>query len=68
MLAMLDTLAKNAHNARVNWFHAAEHSDVHAFADEVNHLGEQLQGFERHVWYRTPPKAAVQKLNSIAKG
>ncbi|WBM71652.1 NO-inducible flavohemoprotein [Buttiauxella sp. WJP83] len=54
MLAMLDTLAKNAHSAQVNWFHAAEHGDVHAFADEVNQLGEQLPRFERHVWYRTP--------------
>lgn len=54
MLAMLDTLAKNAHSAQVNWFHAAEHGDVHAFADEVNSLGEQLPRFERHVWYRTP--------------
>jgi nitric oxide dioxygenase len=35
MLAMLDTLAKAQHTAQVNWFHAAENGDVHAFADEV---------------------------------
>ena len=35
MLAMLDTLAKAKHTAQVNWFHAAENGDVHAFADEV---------------------------------
>jgi ferredoxin-NADP reductase len=35
MLAMLDALAKAHHQAQVNWFHAAENGDVHAFADEV---------------------------------
>lgn len=54
MLAMLDTLAKNQHAAQVNWFHAADHSDVHAFADEVTQLGAQLPRFESHVWYREP--------------
>jgi nitric oxide dioxygenase len=39
MLAMLDTLAKAQHQAQVNWFHAAENGDVHAFADEVKALG-----------------------------
>ncbi|SUW62658.1 Nitric oxide dioxygenase [Buttiauxella agrestis] len=54
MLAMLDTLAKTQHAAQVNWFHAADHSDVHAFADEVTLLGAQLPRFENHVWYRQP--------------
>ncbi|KFC79053.1 NO-inducible flavohemoprotein [Buttiauxella agrestis] len=54
MLAMLDTLAKTQHAAQVNWFHAADHSDVHAFADEVTLLGAQLPRFESHVWYREP--------------
>ncbi|MNC45671.1 Flavohemoprotein [compost metagenome] len=54
MLAMLDTLAKTQHAAQVNWFHAADHSDVHAFADEVTLLGAQLPRFESHVWYRQP--------------
>jgi nitric oxide dioxygenase len=39
MLAMLDTLAKAQHPAQVNWFHAAENGDVHAFAEEVKALG-----------------------------
>lgn len=68
MLAMLDTLAKNAHHAPVNWFHAAEHSDVHAFADEVNHLGEQLPGFERHVWYRTPSERCRAEAKFDSEG
>ncbi|MGF7443979.1 hypothetical protein V7P28_08415, partial [Klebsiella michiganensis] len=38
MLAMLDTLAKAQHPAQVNWFHAAENGDVHAFAEEVKAL------------------------------
>ncbi|WP_052282260.1 NO-inducible flavohemoprotein [Kluyvera genomosp. 1] len=54
MLAMLDTLAKSQHPAQVNWFHAAENGEVHAFADEVKALGAQLPHFTSHLWYRTP--------------
>ena len=68
MLAMLDTLAKNDHSAQVNWFHAAEHGDVHAFADEVNHLGEQLPRFERHVWYRTPSESCRAQAKFDSEG
>ncbi|WP_058913215.1 NO-inducible flavohemoprotein [Entomohabitans teleogrylli] len=56
MLAMLDTLAKNRHQPRVNWFHAAENGAVHAFADEVETLGNTLADFSRHVWYRMPDR------------
>jgi len=59
MLAMLDTLAKNHHTAQVNWFHAAENGDVHAFADEVSELGRSLPHFTAHTWYREP--TAVDK-------
>ena len=48
MLAMLDTLAKANHSAQVNWFHAAENGDVHAFADEVKALGATLPRFTAH--------------------
>ncbi|TDX16504.1 nitric oxide dioxygenase [Buttiauxella sp. BIGb0552] len=68
MLAMLDTLAKNDHSAQVNWLHAAEHGDVHAFADEVNHLGEQLPRFERHVWYRTPSESCRAQAKFDSEG
>lgn len=66
MLAMLDTLAKNSHPAQVNWFHAAEHGEVHAFADEVKMLGAQLPRFARHVWYRPPSEndRAAAKFDS----
>ena len=60
MLSMLDTLAKNRHSAQVNWFHAAENGEVHAFADEVNALGAQLPNFTSHLWYRTPTDADRQ--------
>ena len=57
MLAMLDTLAKAGHTAQVNWFHAAENGDVHAFADEVKELGQSLPRFTAHTWYRQPSEA-----------
>lgn len=66
MLAMLDALAKSAHPAQVNWFHAAENGEVHAFADEVHSLGGRLSHFERHVWYRSPSEndRAAAKFDS----
>lgn len=57
MLAMLDTLAKNHHAAQVNWFHAAENGDVHAFADEVKTLAAGLPHFNAYTWYRLPTDA-----------
>lgn len=57
MLAMLDTLAKNHHAAQVNWFHAAENGDVHAFADEVKALAAGLPHFNAYTWYRLPTDA-----------
>lgn len=57
MLAMLDTLSQAKHPAQVNWFHAAESGDVHAFTDEVARLGAQLPAFTSHIWYRVPTDA-----------
>ena len=54
MLAMLDTLAHSGHQAQVNWFHAAENGNVHAFADEVTAHGSKLPKFSAHTWYRIP--------------
>lgn len=59
MLAMLDTLAKEQHTAQVNWFHAAENGDVHAFADEVSELGRTLPRF-------TAPYRTASRLSPIA--
>ncbi|EPS5684727.1 NO-inducible flavohemoprotein [Cronobacter sakazakii] len=57
MLAMLDTLASAQHPAQVNWYHAAESGDVHAFTDEVAQLGAKLPRFTSHIWYRVPTDA-----------
>jgi nitric oxide dioxygenase len=66
MLAMLDTLATSQHSAQVNWFHAAENGDVHAFADEVKTRGDALPRFNAHIWYRQPTAAdrAAQAFDS----
>ena len=57
MLAMLDTLSQSQHGAQVNWFHAAENGDVHAFADEVKVHTARLPRFYAHTWYRQPSGA-----------
>jgi nitric oxide dioxygenase len=54
MLAMLDTLAAANHSAQVNWFHAAENGQVHAFAQDVKTLGATLPRFTSHIWYNKP--------------
>lgn len=54
VLAMLDTLAANAHQAQVNWFHAAENGKAHAFAGEVTSLGARLPRFASHIWFNQP--------------
>lgn len=68
MLAMLDTLAKSSHTAQVNWFHAAENGDVHAFADEVKTLGTSLPRFTAHTWYRQPTDADRQAAAFDSEG
>ena len=68
MLAMLDTLAKAGHTAQVNWFHAAENGDVHAFADEVKELGQSLPRFTAHTWYRQPNEADRAKSQFDSEG
>ncbi|WP_426817696.1 NO-inducible flavohemoprotein [Winslowiella sp. 2C04] len=57
MLAMLHNLADNQHRAAVNWLHAAENGQVHAFRDEVNALGAKLPAFNSHIWYNQPEAA-----------
>ena len=68
MLAMLDTLAKAGHTAQVNWFHAAENGNVHAFADEVKDLGQALPRFTAHTWYRQPSEADRAKGQFDSEG
>lgn len=54
MLAMLATLAARRHPARVQWLHAADNGNTHAFADEVTATGQRLAHFSQHIWYREP--------------
>ena len=68
MLAMLDTLAKSSHSAQVNWFHAAENGDVHAFADEVKTLGATLPHFTAHTGIVCQRLPIVQRPALTAKG
>jgi ferredoxin-NADP reductase len=66
MLAMLDALAKS-HQGQVNWFHAAENGDVHAFADEVKALGAALPAFTLTSGIATRAKPTVRQDVLIAK-
>ncbi len=68
MLAMLDTLAKGQHTAQVNWFHAAENGDVHAFADEVSELGRTLPRFTAHTGTASQPRPIAPNASLTAKG
>ncbi|MFW5386569.1 NO-inducible flavohemoprotein [Yersinia sp. 2542 StPb PI] len=54
MLSMLNTLHDNQHAAPIHWLHAAENGRVHAFADEVATLAQNMPNLSRHVWYREP--------------
>lgn len=68
MLAMLDTLVSRQHAAQVNWFHAAENGDVHAFTEEVKTLGASLPRFTAHTWYRLPTDADRQAARFDSEG
>nr|WP_024965399.1 NO-inducible flavohemoprotein [Pantoea sp. IMH] len=54
MLAMLDVLAAQAHPSAVQWFHAADNGQRHAFRDEVALSGSKLAAFSQHIWYNRP--------------
>lgn len=66
MLSMLHTLS--AHQANINWLHAAEHGGVHAFKDEVNQVGNQLSHYQQAIWYRTPRAEDVQNTDYQFEG
>ncbi|RXJ73373.1 NO-inducible flavohemoprotein [Veronia nyctiphanis] len=52
-LSMLETLSGN-HKAEINWLHAAEHSGLHAFAEQTKQLTKQHGEGEHNIWYNTP--------------
>lgn len=48
MLVVLDTLTRAGHTVQVNWFHAAEGGDIHAFVNGVKELGLSLPHLTAH--------------------
>lgn len=54
LLAMLHVLASRQHPTRVQWLHAADNSQRHAFRQEVTALMQQLPDCCQHIWYRQP--------------
>ncbi|WP_318358305.1 NO-inducible flavohemoprotein [Enterobacter sp.] len=68
MLAMLDTLSAAKHPAQVNWLHAAENGEVHAFAAEVQALGAALPNFTSHTWYRLPAEMDREEVRFDSEG
>ncbi len=48
-LAMLESLVD--HGANVNWLHAAESQEQHAFGEEVQHLDDKHEHINSFVWY-----------------
>ncbi len=67
-LAMLDTLSAAKHPAQVNWLHAAENGEAHAFAAEVQALGAALPNFTSHTWYRLPAETDREEVRFDSEG
>jgi nitric oxide dioxygenase len=68
MLSMLNTLHDQQHAAPVHWLHAAENGGVHAFADEVATIAQNMPNLSRHVWYREPAAQDLQGEDYHSKG
>ncbi len=59
MLSMLESLLD--HDAPVNWLHAADNGQVHAFGDHVQQLANNHAHIRSTVWYREPGDADRQQ-------
>ncbi|HEN3613194.1 TPA: NO-inducible flavohemoprotein [Yersinia enterocolitica] len=68
MLSMLNTLHNQQHPAPVHWLHAAENGRVHAFADEVAAISDNMPNLSRHVWYREPTAQDNHEEDYHSKG
>lgn len=66
MLAMLHSLA--GHKANVNWLHAAQNSNVHAFKNEVAKAGDDIEQFHQAVWYSAPHQQDILNEDYQFKG
>lgn len=60
MLSMLNTLHNNQHQAEIYWLHAAENGNVHAFANEVDHIAKERHNMKTHIWYHEPAAADIK--------
>lgn len=58
MLAMLETLTQ--HQAIVNWLHATENSQQHAYKDHVKTLANQHSHIAALTWYNAPTSSDRQ--------
>ncbi|MCD9464697.1 nitric oxide dioxygenase [Photobacterium phosphoreum] len=58
MLAMLETLTQ--HQATVNWLHATENSQQHAYKDHVKTLANQHSHIAVLTWYNAPTSSDRQ--------
>ncbi|WP_028023440.1 NO-inducible flavohemoprotein [Enterovibrio calviensis] len=59
MLSMLETLS-GKHEADIQWLHAAEHGEQHAFGKHIDALVAQHDQAQRHIWYREPNQNDLQ--------
>ncbi len=54
MLSMLNHLTEQAHQAQVNWLHAAENGAVHAFHHEISKLMANQNKGHSAIWFNLP--------------
>ncbi|WP_027706809.1 NO-inducible flavohemoprotein [Zooshikella ganghwensis] len=54
MMSMLNQLLEQQHPAKIYFLHACEHSEVHAFRDELIRLKQRHTNLVSYTWYREP--------------
>ncbi|MFZ4834480.1 NO-inducible flavohemoprotein [Rouxiella sp. Mn2063] len=54
MLGMLHALARRHHRGPIEWIHATENGQVHAFAAEIRAINKTLPQLHSQVWYQQP--------------
>ncbi|MCW6601052.1 NO-inducible flavohemoprotein [Yersinia ruckeri] len=68
MLSMLHTLHAQQHAAPIHWCHAADNGRVHAFANEVAIIAENMPNLSQHVWYRQPEEQDIHGQHYNSEG
>lgn len=59
LMSMLYSLLDRNHAGEIHWVHAAEHSGVDAFRDELKERTASYSNVHHHVWYRVPQPGDV---------